>query len=78
MQVLATHGGFSIIIHNQLRDITAALLSEVCHNVWTEPPLQPLSGERFHYRTANVEDGARLDVSAESFGDGIGGWHSLT
>ena len=29
--------------------------------------MQPLSGERFHYRTANVEDGARLDVSAESF-----------
>ena len=29
--------------------------------------LQPLSGEQFQYRSANVEDGARLDVSAESF-----------
>ena len=32
-----------------------------------EPTLQPLSGEQFHYSSANVEDGARLDVSAESF-----------
>jgi len=24
-------------------------------------------GEQFHYRSANIEDGARLDVSAESF-----------
>jgi len=33
-------------------------------------PLQPLSGEQFHYRTANVEDGVRLDISAESFWGG--------
>ena len=32
-----------------------------------ETPLQPLSGKQFHYRTANVGDGAHLDVSAESF-----------
>jgi len=43
------------------------LLSEVCHNVRNEPLLQPLSGEQFHYRSANIEDGARLDVSTESF-----------
>ena len=43
------------------------MLSEVCHNVRIEPSLQPLSGEQFHYRSANIEDGARLDVSAESF-----------
>ena len=60
-------GGFPLIRHNELHDITAALLSEVCHNVRTEPPLQPLSGEQFHYRSANVEDGSQLDVSAESF-----------
>ena len=60
-------GGFPTIIHNELRDITVALLSEVCHNVHTQPPLQSLSGEQFHYRTANVEDGAHLDVSVERF-----------
>ena len=42
-------------------------MSEVCHNVSTEPNLQPLSGERLLYRSANVEDGAHLNVSAESF-----------
>ena len=50
-----------------LIDITAGFLCEVCHNVGIEPSLQPLSGEQFHYRSANVEDGARLDVRAESF-----------
>ena len=60
-------GGFPSIRHNELCDITAVLLSEVCHNVSVEPTLQPLSGEQFHYRSANVEDGARLDVSAASF-----------
>ena len=38
-------GGFPTIRHNELRDITASLLSDVCHNVATEPRLQPLSGE---------------------------------
>ena len=60
-------GGFPSIRHNELRDITAAFMSEICHNVRVEPTLQPLSGEQFRYRSANVEDGARLDVSAESF-----------
>ena len=62
-------GDFPSIQHNELCDINAALLSEVCHNVSVEPNLQPLSGEQFHYRSANVEDSARLDVSAESFWD---------
>ncbi len=60
-------GGFPSIRHNEIRDITADLLSEVCHNVGTEPCLQPITGERLTYSTANKEDGARLDVVAESF-----------
>ena len=55
------------IRHNELRDITADLLLEICHNVRIEPSLQPLPGEQFHYKSANVEDGAWLDVSAEKF-----------
>jgi len=42
-------------------------MCEVCHNVAIEPVLQPLSGEAFHYAKANVEDEARLDVSAQGF-----------
>ena len=60
-------GGFPSIRHNELWDITASLLSEVYHNVCIEPSLQPLSGEQFHYRSANIEDGTRLDVSAGNF-----------
>ena len=66
-------GGFPSIGHNKLQDITAALLSKICHNVSTELHLQPLSGESLQLQSANVEDGARLDVNAESFsGVGIG------
>ena len=41
---------------NELRDVTASLLSDVCHNVATEPRLQPLSGEFLTYRTAITAD----------------------
>ena len=34
-----------------------------------EPSLQPLSGETLSYRTANIEDGARLDIAANGFWD---------
>ena len=62
-------GGFPSIRHNELRDITAERLTEVCHGVGVEPTLQPLTGEQLSYRSANVEDGARLDVVAEGFWD---------
>ena len=47
-----------------MRDFTAELLSEVCNDVAVEPLLTPLTGENFKYKTANVEEHARLDVSA--------------
>ena len=60
-------GGFIIKRHNELRYITAGLLSEVCKGVGTEPTLQPLSNEVLSHRSANREDGARLDIVAEDF-----------
>ena len=60
-------GGFPSIRHNEIRDITADLMSEVCHGVGKEPSLQPVTEERLTHRTANREDGARLDIVAESF-----------
>ena len=42
-------GGFPTLRHNELRDLTAKLMKEVCHNVCREPPLQPLSGESLTY-----------------------------
>ena len=61
------HGGFPSIRHNELRNITAELLSEVCHNVDTELSLQLITDEHLIHRTANRDDGARLDVAADSF-----------
>ena len=59
-------GGFPSIRHNELCDLTAQFLTETCHSVGIEPPLQPLGGEVLRHRTANREDGARLDIVAEN------------
>lgn len=60
-------GGFVTHRHNELRDLTAQFLREVCIDVEIEPQLLELSGEAFHYRTANTRDDARLDISARGF-----------
>jgi len=60
-------GGIPTIRHNEIRDLTASLVTEVCHNVSTEPLLQPLSGEQFSHRSANTDPNARLDICARGF-----------
>ena len=60
-------GGLPSIRHNNIRDFTAKLLTEVCPNVEIEPALQPLTGERLAFRTAISGDEARLDVRAQGF-----------
>ena len=62
--------GFSSLRHNEIRDLTANLLIEVCSNVCVEPELQPLSGESLKNRTANTEDHARLDIAANGLWGG--------
>ena len=59
-------GGYSVLRHNELRNFTASILQEVCHDVALEPPLQPLSGEQLH-RAANASEESRLDISARAF-----------
>ena len=54
-------GGFPSIRHNEIRNLTANLLTEVCSEVCIEPNLQPTTSDQ---ATANSQDGARLDVSA--------------
>ena len=60
-------GGFPIKRHNELRDLTTSLMDEVCSGVGIEPALQPLSNEQLRLKSANKEDGARLDIVAEDF-----------
>jgi len=49
-------GGLPTIHYNELHDITAGLLTEICHNVAMKLSLQPLSGGSFQYRSANIEE----------------------
>ena len=60
-------GGLPTIRHNEIRDLTANLIAEVCSCVGIEPMLQPLSGEQIGPKSAITEDGARLDIKANGF-----------
>lgn len=48
-----------------IRDITSLILKEVCSDIATEPLLQPLLRKEFSYKTAKVEEEARVDISEE-------------
>ena len=63
-------GGFPILRHNEVRDFTATLMSEVCHDVCVEQTLQPITSEVLSYATAITDDGARLDIAANGFWGG--------
>ena len=63
-------GGFPSIRHNEIRDLTATLLTEVCKDVCIEPELQPVTGEVLDGATANSQSGARLDIAANGFWGG--------
>ena len=62
-----SRGGFPSIRHNEIRDLTANLMSEVCYGVGIEPCLQAVTEEQLKHKSANREDGARLDIVAENF-----------
>ena len=70
-------GGFPPIHHNEIRDITANLLSKVCNDVRVEPDLQELTTEELSGRTANTTDGARLDIAVNGFRGGRFKWTFL-
>ena len=63
-------GGFPSLRHNEIRDLTADFLTEVCHGVTTEPHLQALNGEQMFHRSANTTDNARLDITMFGFWGG--------
>ena len=63
-------GGFPSIRHDEIRDLTAQLLSEVCSDVKVEPDLQPVPEGVSFTASANVSEGARLDVAMNGFWGG--------
>ena len=56
-------GRLVITRHNELRNLTAEILGEVCKNVVIEPLLTPLTGEELP-KSSNTSNQARADVSA--------------
>ena len=62
------NGAFPTIRHNDIRDLMAELMSEVCHDVSKEPSLQ---AESLSLHTCNLDNGAWLDIKACSFWDQI-------
>ena len=65
-------GSFPTLRHNEVRDLTANLMAEVCHHVCNERHLQPVTGETLSGASTIAADGARLDVAASGF---CGGRH---
>ena len=60
-------GGYVALRHNRVRDLEAALMREVCHNVAVEPELLPIERDS-PSRRGNTAEKARLDVA------GVGVW----
>ena len=60
-------GDFVTTRHNDVRDLTAELLSEVCHDVANEPEEPGEPGEQFESETTSKEDDCRSDVAARGF-----------
>ena len=55
---------------NEIRDLTANLMSEVCHDMCVEPHLKPITGENLNSASAITDDGARLDIATNGFWGG--------
>ena len=51
-------GGFPTIRHNELRNVFASMLSDVCHDVKVETMLHQLSGETLPKKSSIREDEA--------------------
>ena len=65
--VIRKKNSLETMADNSIRNITATLLKETCTDVKIEPQLQPLTGENFNERTANITNEARLDICARGF-----------
>jgi len=56
---------------NDIRDLTASLLTEVCSQVTIEPELQPVGNpDEYSLASSNTQDGAHLDVAMNAFWGG--------
>ena len=62
------YGGFRGLLHNEVVHVYKHAFKEAGYKVvWREPELQALTGEKFEYKSANMEDEARSDLSVLGF-----------
>jgi len=61
--LICPKGGYTIMRHNNLRDVNAEFQREVCHDVVIEPMMIPIEGENTEISGA-TEDGAHPDISS--------------
>ena len=54
-------------MEEDIRDLTADLMAEVCNNVCTESELQLPSSEALQRRSANCQDSVRVNIRVEGF-----------
>ena len=66
----STRCGFHTLQHNNIRNLTTKLPTDVCHEVGTEPHLQSSNGEHFAKATAIRDNNARVNNAASGFGGG--------
>ena len=59
--------GFIAIRHNDLRDLNANLLTEVCKDVDIEPQLVLVTDQTFENRTTNTNNEGRVDIKSRGF-----------
>ena len=64
--MICRRSGFIIQRHNELRDLEAEMLNDVCHDVDVEPVLQEFTGEVLPRGSTRAPD-AGLDIHARGF-----------
>ena len=62
-----SRGRVQSIRHNEIRDMTVDLMSEVCYGVSIELCLQAVTEEQLMHKSLNRNDGAHLDIVAKTF-----------
>ena len=61
-------GDFPTVRLNELRDVLAGKMSDVCCDVHTEPTFQSLNGDVLPKEAITRDDEARLDISLVFYG----------
>ena len=56
--------GYTHLRDNEIKDVFANLMDDVCHDVQIEPKLQSLDGEIFSSNSTTTDDDARLEIKA--------------